>query len=243
MKTHSELDRLMAMYSGAPLAVRAYLRARSAAVPFREVSAALSAEARSILDLGCGHGQLANFLALCGRRAHGIDLLPRRIAVARDAARGRLNSTFSTGDITGPLPAGFDAIVAIDCLHYLPLADQDRFIKSCFAALPARGRLIVRTIDADGSPRFVFNALHERLSALAGLTARPPRGFHFASRQRTADALSKSGFSQITSFREKGFSLYTDTLFVASKPAEGQGTPPPPSLTAARASGPWAAGG
>lgn len=54
--------------------------------------------ARSILDLGCGTGQHAKYLARRGYKVHGIDKSEQMLEIAKIAVKER-NVSFSTGDI------------------------------------------------------------------------------------------------------------------------------------------------
>lgn len=78
--------------------------------------------ANRVLDLGCGTGQLSEYLAdTTGARVHGLDLIPAAISQANartEAKRDRL--TFSEGDMhaLALTPGEFDTIIAIDTLYY-----------------------------------------------------------------------------------------------------------------------------
>ncbi len=101
----------------------------------------------TILDLGCGHGVLASYLALRSPRRHviGFDLSEQRIAVARSI--GLPNAEFRCEDIfkVGPIPCR--AIIVADVLHHLRSYEEgDEVIARCRERLPADGLLIVKEI-------------------------------------------------------------------------------------------------
>src|SRR5262245_25877079 len=55
------------------------------------------------LELGCGTGALSIHLARRGFRAHGLDVSPTAIAIARErVARMGLAATFAVADLTEP---------------------------------------------------------------------------------------------------------------------------------------------
>jgi len=80
-----------------------------------------------VLDLGCGYGETAVWLALQGAQVDAVDISPRMTEVSRELA-GRLGVSdrvrfhVSPGEST-PFPEGaFDAVFGHDVLHHLDLA-------------------------------------------------------------------------------------------------------------------------
>jgi SAM-dependent methyltransferase len=83
--------------------------------------------AGSIVDLGCGTGENALYLASRGLAVTGIDAAPTAIARAMDkAARRGLSATFRVADALelGRLDRTFDA--ALDCGLFHVFADGER---------------------------------------------------------------------------------------------------------------------
>jgi len=85
--------------------------------------AALPADCRRALDVGCGDGLLASELAARCRDVVAIDVDPPTLARAR-TAHGRHNLTFVEADVMSHAFAedSFDFIASIATLHHLPLA-------------------------------------------------------------------------------------------------------------------------
>lgn len=111
----------------------------------------LSAEAGEgplrVLDAGCGDGLLT--LALAKRHADwallGVDRREDLLTGARSraAARSLGNVRFEPADLTRPLPeAGFDAVVALECLHEIP--DDAAALRSMAGALAPGGLLALQ---------------------------------------------------------------------------------------------------
>jgi 2-polyprenyl-3-methyl-5-hydroxy-6-metoxy-1,4-benzoquinol methylase len=81
------------------------------------------AEGMSVLDVGCGDGDNAAWMAGHGFRAHGIDVSEIAIEKAREAHQGVPDLTFETIDVSvhGALSGrSFDALVDRGCLHGIP---------------------------------------------------------------------------------------------------------------------------
>jgi SAM-dependent methyltransferase len=72
-----------------------------------------------VLDIGCGHGEVANSMAETGANVTGVDLNPDKIR--RAAARyTRPNLCFVVGDATRALPDGtYDVVVLSNVLEHL----------------------------------------------------------------------------------------------------------------------------
>ncbi len=79
------------------------------------------------LDLGCGTGVSAVYLAQRGWRVTGIDFIPEAIRRARERARAAHQVVdFYVADVTRPefLQPPFDLIFDVGCLHNLPRREQ-----------------------------------------------------------------------------------------------------------------------
>ncbi len=78
-------------------------------------------EGGSVLDLGCGSGQVSLLAASLGARVQGIDIAPRMLEIARaSAVRAGLADkvTFAEGDVaTAPLPPA-DLVLLVGVIEY-----------------------------------------------------------------------------------------------------------------------------
>lgn len=82
------------------------------------------------LDLGCGTGTNALYLAARGWQAVGVDFVPAAVAQARRKARARrLAAAFFVADVTRLdfLDGTFDLAVDIGCLHAVPPDGRQRY--------------------------------------------------------------------------------------------------------------------
>jgi len=104
-----------------------------------DIAALVPAEARRILEVGCGAGHLGGLLRQRGHHVSGIELIP----VAAEEASRRLDDVVC-GDIeTLELPwaeASFDAILCGDVLEHL--ADPWQTVRRLSALLVSGGLLI-----------------------------------------------------------------------------------------------------
>lgn len=108
-----------------------------------------------ILDLGCGDGLLANYLALSGpeRQIVGIDLNKERVKYAQ---KGLKNTRFFHGDALKEKKLSPDTILMSHVLHHLrSFQEQETLIKDCITRLKSGGRLIILEIN----PSFSFEYL------------------------------------------------------------------------------------
>ena len=129
-----------------------------------------------VLDIGCGQGLLASLLASSGALvragrwpsawppapvpAHvtGIELMPRDVerACAALAPLGDA-AQFVCGDMRHtPFPP-VDAVVILDVLHYIGIAEQNQVLARVRAALPTGGRLLLRVGDASARRGFAVS--------------------------------------------------------------------------------------
>jgi len=136
-----------------------------------------------VLDLGCGQGLLAAWLAAAAASqragrwprdwppppalAHltGVDLNAREVARARAALGAACR--FVHADIRHVDYGSVDAIVILDVLHFTDYATQEAVLRRARAALGARGVLLLRVADAEGGLGFLMSTLVDRLVALA----------------------------------------------------------------------------
>ena len=117
-----------------------------------------------VLDIGCGQGLLASLLRECAALAHrghwpihwpavpagvrvtGIEMMSRDVQRARVALGD--TAEFVCGDMRStPFPS-VDAVVILDVLHYITVAEQDAVLQRVRHALPPGGRLLLRIGDA-----------------------------------------------------------------------------------------------
>lgn len=107
------------------------------------------------LDLGCGRGRNARFLARQGFSVVGVDISSLAIADAR-ASSGGLDCSFHTVDLLkDPIPGGpFDLVFDFGCLHTFDSAtDRTRCVEVVAEALAPGGLWLSLVGCTDGPPR------------------------------------------------------------------------------------------
>lgn len=85
------------------------------------------------LDLGCGTGTNAIYLAQHGFETIGVDFIARAIEQARAQARAaQVNVEFRVADVLNPgaFAAPFDFILDIGCFHNLDARAQTRYVEN-----------------------------------------------------------------------------------------------------------------
>jgi SAM-dependent methyltransferase len=99
-----------------------------------------------VLDLGCGTGENALFLASEGLDVTGLDRVPPAIAKARAKAQERgVKVTFDVADALdlGKYKKAFDTVLDAGLFHVFSDADRAKYIKSLASIVKDQGTLHV----------------------------------------------------------------------------------------------------
>lgn len=126
-------------------------------------------EGRSVLDVGCGAGLLAEPLARLGGKVTGLDASPEVIKVALDhAAAMGLEIDYRAGDVQ-ELDGQFDLVTAMEVVEHV--ADPDLFVRALAKRLAPGGLLIMSTPNSTGLSKLLMITISEGLGYI-------PRGTH-----------------------------------------------------------------
>jgi cyclopropane fatty-acyl-phospholipid synthase-like methyltransferase len=87
------------------------------------------------IDLGCGMGSLAIYLAQHGWRATGVDVVERALRAARKrAGKSGVEVTFVRADVTQLDQSGisgpFELLLDCGCFHNMSDVERDRYVES-----------------------------------------------------------------------------------------------------------------
>lgn len=105
---------------------------------------------KSILDIGCGLGDLLAYLCAMGRRPdsyHGIDILPEFVAEARRRHKDKEGVFFSEGNIFDTdLSTYADTVIALGLLNYRLKSEEENYayvVRFLEAALGLAQRCVI----------------------------------------------------------------------------------------------------
>ena len=128
-----------------------------------------------VLDIGCGQGLLTAWLLAAQKSGqqgqwpkewpaapapasvHGIELMQHDVDRANQALQTAVQqgiASFVAADMREADFGKADAVVILDVLHYVPIADQDRVLQRVRASLDRGGVLLLRIGDQAGGLRF-----------------------------------------------------------------------------------------
>ncbi len=198
------------LYRDAPLGVRIHVRVRWATCPMKAVASVVPTAGR-ILEVGCGHGLLANYLALesgsglTGRReVHGTDIDGPKIEAARRA--GTVSGATFSSLPPGRLPDGpWDAVAIVDVLYLLSEPQQRDLLRECAAALAPDGVLVVKEMAPSPRWKAGWNRVQETLAVrLLGITE-GEGGFTFLAPGQLAGWMADDGLTVTDRPLHKGY--------------------------------------
>jgi SAM-dependent methyltransferase len=168
---------------------------------------------QNVLDLCCGQGNVAEFLAARGCKVVGADFSPAML----DFARSRVPEAIFIEADAQELPFRddeFDVVVSNVGICHVP--DQRRAIAEAKRVLRKGGRFGMTVwCGPDLSPSYemVYRAI--KTHGATGITAPPGPDFHqFADRKVANEFLSNAGFSELSmSIVESGWTVDTPDDF------------------------------
>jgi SAM-dependent methyltransferase len=192
--------------------------------------ARIAAASGSVLDVGCGDGRFAQFLATQPAHSYlGIDSSPELLSVAARRGLGAAFEFRQADFVTTPVheilqAARFDLIVVLGVLHHIPgSAQRTALVRALAQQLAPRGRLVFTIWRLDEDPRFAarniaFATYNQRASEPIALDqlepgdcllrwddqAETPRYCHFPDASETASLIEASGLEERERFRADG---------------------------------------
>ena len=120
----------------------------------------------AILDLGCGHGRMLNYLRSRGySNAQGIDISSEQIAIA--TADGLKAETADIFEYLTNHPASFDLIIAIDVVEHFTKPELLSLFDLISVALKPIGTILIQTANGEGLFPGHINDLQRKLNGAA----------------------------------------------------------------------------
>ena len=188
----------LSLYLDQSPGVRRHTRLRAWSAPLDAVVAALPRDG-SLLDVGCGHGLVANEVALrsSGARVLGVDLSETKIASARASVGARNNVEFRVAPLEAVPESGFDAVSLVDVLYLVPERSWTSFLKNCLGKLRPGGIFVLKEIGTEPWWKFERLKLQEFMSTRI-LRITKGDTMHFESGDELRQRLLSVGFEDVT---------------------------------------------
>lgn len=121
--------------------------------PYTELEKLIPTQGK-VVDLGCGEGILANFLAISSdrRKVIGFEIDKKRVAIAN---RDIPNTQFQQADITKLEIPDCDVITMFHVLHHLQShKQQEDVLRKCFKTLKKNGKLLIVDVEIKPSLKY-----------------------------------------------------------------------------------------
>lgn len=207
--------RIISAYSGL-IKVYAFVRFKIIHIRFLEEIEQYLPDRGEILDLGCGFGLFAMYMALSkpNARVIGLDINVNRLQTARDAAAklGIRNVSFQQQDLRDWRPdQTLAGAYALDVFHHIPPASGDRLLCDLFTHIEPGGRFLLKDIDTTPRGMLGFTYLLDALMS-------PHDDFHYRSAGAWQRQLSASGFTPIYLHYLWDILPYPHILLICDKP-------------------------
>ena len=194
-----------------------FAKIRSWDAPYSPVNKLIKPNAK-VLDLGCGDGLLANYLAIASpkRKILGVELNKDRV---KQASKGLANVKFKQGDILKEnLEGNYDTITLIHVLHHLLTPGmQTKLLEKIARVTQPQHDLIILEIDRKPFLKYLFSAITDAFIVPILFEGRP---FNFRFFYRTSGdwekILSKLSFSVKIKSIHKGMP-FSHVLIYAKK--------------------------
>jgi len=169
---------------------------------------------KTVLDLGCAGGFMAEALAKRGANVTGIDPAKRAIAAAKQHAASQdleIRYDVGTGEDMDYPDASFDAVVCVDVLEHV--RDLDAVLANVARVLRPSGRFFFDTLNRNAISRLAAISISEDLLKVL------PKGTHdpqlFITPDELSAALTKAGLAQVrsTGLGPRGIDWRGDLIF------------------------------
>ena len=184
--------------------------ARWAIVPFRQIESYLP-KSGLIVDVGCGEGVMATFLALNSpkRKVIGIDINQNKINLGKSIAQKIPNLYFQNKNVLKeslPKAIGF---VLSDFLHHIPKSQHKLLLERLVNATIAKGVIVIKEID-------LKDGLRAKISRFFDFIFYPGQKVSFINSDDLTSLLTKLGL-KVSIVKVKKWFPGSTTLFICKK--------------------------
>ena len=210
----------LARYDAEPLGTRLHTHVRWRSCPFEAVADAVPARGR-ILEIGCGHGLFATYLALgsAERTVLGTDVDGDKIHAAQRAADGVPNLTFRPDEPDAFPPGPWDAVCIVDVLYLIDRDGERALLTTAADHLAPGGVLVVKEMGTTPRWKYRWMALQERLSVQV-LKITAGHDLTFVPPDELAAWMGDAGLTDVEHRPLHRGHLHPHHLVVARRPAE-----------------------
>jgi 2-polyprenyl-3-methyl-5-hydroxy-6-metoxy-1,4-benzoquinol methylase len=208
---------VQAAFASAPRNERLHVTARLRTCPIAAIADATPHEGR-VLDVGCGHGVVALYLALTSpaREITGVDVDGDKLVYARAAAdRAEQPIRFEQVESAYRPTGAWDAITIVDVLYLLGEDAALEVVGAAAAALRPGGVLLIKEIDVRPRWKFWLATGQEVLSTKLFRITEGSR-IHFVPPMQIAERLAAAGLQVEHHSLHRG-RLHPHHLIVARK--------------------------
>ena len=204
-------NRLIALYKGLGLYVSLYVILRARLLDLDYYRPFLPAGG-TLIDIGCGYGLAANYLALCfpDMQVIGIDLNPQRIKVALKTVNSRKNIEFLCRDATEWPMQNCEAVIMTDFLHHVAVQNQAAILQLAFNNLHRDGVLLIAEVNPKAKPAYKYWQ-----SALADRILYPHSRCYFRTPPELENTLRNIGFD-VSTYRPKS-NFFAKIVYICRK--------------------------
>lgn len=165
----SSARQVLEAYAGEGPMARLHTSVRWWTCPFDAVQALLPADGL-ILDLGCGHGHFAMYLAMSAPKRHllGVDIDANKIHIGTSAiTRAGLGGRVTLRTVSAewrPEPCSYDAVVTNDVLYLMGRKRADEVLRSLAAAVRPGGVVVIKEVGSSPKWKHRVNEVQERVA-------------------------------------------------------------------------------
>jgi len=194
------------------LNTRLFITVRKIIFPPKYIEKMVPEEAK-IIDIGCGHGVLAYFLASKGRKRSvtGLDPSAQKISVAKKYFPKLKNLNYRKG-FAKNIRGRYDVVIIMDVLYLLPAGEKKNILKIIKKLISKKGFLILKETEPNSFLRF-----EEYLATkLFKFTYTSHNKTYLSGSSETKKLLKESGFKIVSTKRIRRLAVYNHYIFKAA---------------------------